>query len=418
MTNPINNNNNEQLEPFSNKRKANAPPKSHQRKISRIDYFKLDELPDDFKIRLLQKLDIHELINIGYVNKGWNELSNHNSVWKKIPKEIDCPFEIRAEAKPIKQQVKDHIEDLRIKVSNIQKHSMAPKDLENILSKNLIIENGSLLNQFVNSWSKFIVFYTLANVIGDTDAIERINRAKTSDEIINLAKEFSIWFEKNKNELTQLQQLHLNNNQITTIPSEIAQLTGLQRLYLYNNQITTIPSEIGQLTGLLKLYLGSNQITTIPSEIGLLTQLQELGLYNNQITTIPSEIGQLTELKALHLNNNQITTIPSEIGQLTGLQGLHLGSNQITTIPSEIGQLTGLKALHLNNNQITTIPSEIGQLTGLKELHLDNNQITTIQKRINDWNQLKEHALSNDQTIVINREITRLSQLLNCAVKK
>ena len=66
-----------------------------------------------------------------------------------------------------------------------------------------------------------------------------------------------------------------------------------------------MPAEIGQLTSLEWLYLNDNQLTSVPAEIGQLTSLVELDLHNNQLTSVPAEIGQLTSLKGLDLGYNR-----------------------------------------------------------------------------------------------------------------
>ena len=48
--------------------------------------------------------------------------------------------------------------------------------------------------------------------------------------------------------LTQLQELSLNRNQLTTLPEAITQLTQLQTLSLDRNQLATLPEAITQLT--------------------------------------------------------------------------------------------------------------------------------------------------------------------------
>src|SRR3990172_1968138 len=102
-------------------------------------------------------------------------------------------------------------------------------------------------------------------------------------------------------EISNLQELDLYDNKLTTIPCELGKLINLQELSLSNNQLKTIPGELGQLSNLQKLYLNNNILTTIPGKLGKLINLQELSLYNNKLTTIPCEFGQLSNLQILNL---------------------------------------------------------------------------------------------------------------------
>ena len=90
------------------------------------------------------------------------------------------------------------------------------------------------------------------------------------------------------------------------LKQSIEELSNLDKLYLNNNQLTSLPKEIGNLTSLQTLYLGDNQLTSLPGEIGNLTSLQRLDLYNNQLTSLPKEIGNLTSLYRLDLSDNQL----------------------------------------------------------------------------------------------------------------
>ena len=47
--------------------------------------------------------------------------------------------------------------------------------------------------------------------------------------------------------LTQLQELNLNQNLITKVPTDIVRLTTLTKLDLSENHLTSLPWEIGQL---------------------------------------------------------------------------------------------------------------------------------------------------------------------------
>ena len=178
--------------------------------------------------------------------------------------------------------------------------------------------------------------------------------------------------------LTNLESLNLEYNQLTGLPVEIGNLTRLKALTLRNNRLTTLPSEIGNLRQLEIIYLNNNQLTGLPSEIRNLTNLKSLNLSFNQLTELPVEIVYLTQLRDLILNNNQLTTLPSEIGNMRQLQYLVLGGNQLETLPSEIGNLTQLSSLDLNDTQLTALPVEIGNLTNLESLDLRKNQLTTL----------------------------------------
>ncbi len=257
------------------------------------EYFKLDEFPFEIIINVLKRLDIHDLISIICTNTNLKNFGEHDFVWKKISKKFDCLK--KTADQPIKQQIKDYIEDLKIKVNKIQGHLLAPKDLEDILSEKLTIERGVLLNQFATSWSRFIVFRELSIAIDDNNILNHLNNAKTSDEISILAKQFSSWFEKNQNQLNQVTMLDLSNKQITIIPPEIRQLTNLHTLEFKQNQITAIPIGICQLTNLITLDLDDNQITTIPDKILLWNVLCEnverIKVSNNPIRDIVKSCG-------------------------------------------------------------------------------------------------------------------------------
>ena len=51
-------------------------------------------------------------------------------------------------------------------------------------------------------------------------------------------------------QLTQLQRLHLNSNQLTALPESISQLTQLQDLLLHRNENLGIPGDYSKDAGL------------------------------------------------------------------------------------------------------------------------------------------------------------------------
>ena len=212
-------------------------------------------------------------------------------------------------------------------------------------------------------------------------------------------------------QLTNLQELYLNNNQLSQLPPEIGQLTNLQTLWLSNNRLEKIPPEIGELASLQKLRLDQNQLSQLPPELWRLTNLQRLDLNNNQFSQLPPEIGQLINLQTLYLYSSQLSQLPPEFWQLTNLQELYLHDNQLSQLPAEIGQLTNLQELYLNNNQLSQLPAEIGQLTNLQKLYLDNNQLSQLPAELWQLTNLQTLWLSNNQLSQIPPEFGQLSNL-------
>jgi len=124
------------------------------------------------------------------------------------------------------------------------------------------------------------------------------------------------------------------------------------------------------------IFLDNNQLTSIPTEIGKLTALIRLDLNDNQLTKIPAVIGNLAALTILNLRKNQFDHIPTELDKLTALRGLDLSDNRLTIISAAIGNLTTLTHLNLLNNSLIIISAAIGNLTTLSYLNINNNYIT------------------------------------------
>jgi small GTP-binding protein len=159
--------------------------------------------------------------------------------------------------------------------------------------------------------------------------------------------------------------LDLRNLKLRTLPSEIGKLSNIEELYINLNMLTSIPPEIGKLANLKKLYVNSNRLKSIPPEIGNLISLEEFFISNNELNFIPQEIGNLTELKTLDLHDNRITILPSEIKNLKKLKRLDLQRNRLSKIPEEVFDLSmpigwnTTKGLDVDNNPLTSPPIEV-----------------------------------------------------------
>src|SRR6266568_2713622 len=218
-------------------------------------------------------------------------------------------------------------------------------------------------------------------------------------------------------QLTTLQWINLHSNQLSQLPPEIGKLANLQRLSLTRNRLSQLPLELGWLGNLEMLALGGNPLSYISPEIWKLPKLKELMLWGTQLSTLPPEIGQLTSLQRLSLKNIHLSQLPPELWQLTNLQKLWLGDMQLSQLPSEIGQLSTLQQLDVDHNQLSQLPSELWQLTNLQKLWLNDNQLDELPPEIMQLTNLQELYLSNTKLKRLPTEIGQLTglQTLNVA---
>ena len=151
-------------------------------------------------------------------------------------------------------------------------------------------------------------------------------------------------------------------------------LCNYSTIYTRSDLITFhISPQINLLTNLEFLKLENDNLTTLPSEIYQLINLKSVNLNNNQLITLSPEISQLINLQTLELSNNPLITIPPEIYKLTNLNNLFLFNTQLTEVSPEICNLRNLQQLSVSNNKLTALPSEISKLHNLKYIYMREN---------------------------------------------
>jgi len=146
-------------------------------------------------------------------------------------------------------------------------------------------------------------------------------------------------------QLQQLKVLDIHRNlQLRNFPTSIGQLTQLKELTISGTHHSdapspiVIPTEIGLLSNLEELELQSNNLSTLPESIGQLTALKELTLDYNAFTEIPKAIFKLTNLSELAFRSCKLTHVPLQICLLEQLVEFeyHSYDQTIKNIPEDI----------------------------------------------------------------------------------
>lgn len=175
--------------------------------------------------------------------------------------------------------------------------------------------------------------------------------------------------------LAQLEVLELQNNKITSLPTEIRQLTHLRTLNISENQLETVPMDLFTSTSLIELFAAKNRFSGSFFSVDVARHLQHLQLSNNTLTSLTkSGILSLPELKHLDLTANRLDAFP-EVTSWTNLTTLLLGDNKLSVFPEGFCSLQQLRAADFTGNDLTKLDEEIALMQALQTLNIAANPL-------------------------------------------
>ncbi|KAG7508394.1 hypothetical protein JOB18_012202 [Solea senegalensis] len=224
----------------------------------------------------------------------------------------------------------------------------------------------------------------------------QINNAGFPMELHNLASVETVFLYGNQldefpvNLPKNTRVLHLQENNIQTISkAALAQLSKLEELHLDDNSISTVGVEEGafrEAISLKLLFLTKNHLSSVP--IGLPEDLKELRLDENRIAVIAEEAFQnVTRLQRLLLDGNLLTDegiAPGTFQDLANLRELALARNSLT-FPPPLLPSQSLAKLSLQENQINQIPvAAFAELNRLEKLDISTNHLQTLTQGVFD----------------------------------
>ncbi|KAI7898152.1 uncharacterized protein BX663DRAFT_582519 [Cokeromyces recurvatus] len=109
---------------------------------------------------------------------------------------------------------------------------------------------------------------------------------------------------------------------------------SLTDLNLANCKLSSLSNDLFVNTVCLEnLILDNNTLSALPSSIGSLKKLVRLSVQGNNLESLPPQISQLTELKVLDVQKNNLKSLPREIWLCMSLQTLNCSSNLLESFP-------------------------------------------------------------------------------------
>jgi Leucine-rich repeat (LRR) protein len=175
-------------------------------------------------------------------------------------------------------------------------------------------------------------------------------------------------------------ELHLDNNNIKTLPPEINKLQNLRILSMVKNELAALPNEMFELGKLEELVLDGNPIQMLPSNLKYLSNLRILRLEETKLKTLPDEIWCLSKLTQLKISSSELVNIPTSITLLRNLKELFIASKKKSfsfyvkkslNLPDELGSLYQLQKLTIQVTDTLLLPNSIGELLQLTHLQLE-----------------------------------------------
>lgn len=225
------------------------------------------------------------------------------------------------------------------------------------------------------------------------------------------------------NRYGQLEELYLNDNQLTDISALCEVVPYEYKVYNADGTVASTYTEnvIKNRAPMLRfLILDNNYLDNDDlAAFGNFKLMKFLSLGNNEITSV-SNLKDIRTLLELHLQGNKIEDV-RDLRFLQGLQSLYLSHNAIRNVfsgakevnVSYLKYLTRLEILYLNDNYIEDI-SDLESLDKLTVLNVNNNRIQDLSVLADKGETLVElYAENNDlDSLSFVRNLIHLTRLM------
>lgn len=185
---------------------------------------------------------------------------------------------------------------------------------------------------------------------------------------------------------TQLHAIHLDYNQIRTLPamhSSANDALPLHELRLHNNRLEALPDDFFTACQRLgTLNVSSNRLRTLPPiVVGVAPppRLQRLYATSNSLCDNAYDtLTALPHLSTLHVAYNRLNTFPDQCAHLwPRLEELILSGNNLLHLPDTLAALPRLRTLRVHSNRLQSVPA-LAATVALRTLDLAHNQLDRV----------------------------------------
>jgi Leucine-rich repeat (LRR) protein len=199
----------------------------------------------------------------------------------------------------------------------------------------------------------------------ETISISRMQNLNWSEFLINVSKCKNLKYLKiyncdtvNLKEeiglLKKLEGISIEYSKKIYISDSIKKLLNLNEIHLNQNELTSLPTSIGLIPNLMEFNISANFNLNFVDAIEILSnckKLEFLNLYGNAMTELPNNICLITSLKRLHIGNNQLKTLPMSLTEMPNLENIiwNFGQNTLSDLPDEFNEKIKLKKLENGN---------------------------------------------------------------------
>ena len=177
-------------------------------------------------------------------------------------------------------------------------------------------------------------------------------------------------------DFTNVRVVHLDRNQLESVPLRLFCLPHVTKINLAHNKITRLPEEDPRDgIPLEKLELCGWECF----------ELEDLDLRNNFLTKVPSCVWVLPSITKILANNNRFETLLPDRGRTVRegmlsqkLDLIDFSHNQLKVLPRFVFEFPSLRRVILQYNALETLPDTLWNCITLQELIVNNNQLTSL----------------------------------------